>query len=184
MKTPDRKWTVDLNDIIPRSDGLRILEFEKTVSWDLGLDEASRFSELTEARLVVCGGVLHVVGSNVKVNIERNCLSLLMSKNLKHKKEIKNVVPEPKKRVVSVSIFFSDSYVYEYLWTFSVSVWICLFHVFVSWSYIFEREYITLSSLRFRGVISLRAISISQTELFNPFLYMKPFNYEQTNDWY
>ena len=31
-------------------------------------------------------------------------------------------------------MFFGFLYAYEHLWTFSVSVWICLFHVFTSWS--------------------------------------------------
>ena len=60
--------------------------------------------------------------------IVRNCISLLTSKNLKLKKG---------KKVSCLNQFrmFSDSYVYEHLWTFSVSVWICLFHIFISWSY-------------------------------------------------
>ena len=43
-----------MNDVLPGSDEQKILEFEKkkTVSWDLGLDEACRFSELAEARPV------------------------------------------------------------------------------------------------------------------------------------
>ena len=52
-----------------------------------------------------------------------------MSKNLKLKKVIKSFVPEPISRV------FGFQYVYEHLWTFSVSVWICLFHVLLFWSY-------------------------------------------------
>ncbi len=42
--------TGDVDDVMPGSDGLKILEFEKTVSWDLGLDEARRFSKLAEAK--------------------------------------------------------------------------------------------------------------------------------------
>ena len=119
--------TGDVNDVMPGSDGVRILWFEKkTVSWDSTLDEGSRFSELAEARPVVCGEVLHVVGSDGKVSIERNCvcvcvslslsLSLLVSINLKLKKVIKSFVPEP------ISCF-SDSCAYEHyehsiLWTF------------------------------------------------------------------
>ena len=53
-----------------------------------------------------------------------------MLKNLKLKKVIKSFVSQP------ISCF-SDSYVYEHLWTFSISVDICLFHVSVSCSYIF-----------------------------------------------
>ena len=71
----------------------------------MGLDDANRFSELAEARPVVCSGVQHS---------KKLCLSLLMSKNLKLKKVNKSFVPEPKKRVVSVSCF-SDS---DALWTF------------------------------------------------------------------
>ena len=126
------------------SNGLRIWGLKKkTVGWDSTLEEGSRFSELAEARPVVCGGVPHVVGSNGKVSKKKLCLSLLMLKNLKLKKVIKSFVPEPKKRIVSIS-YFSDSYVYEHLRTFSVSVWICLFHMFISWSYIFGRECITI----------------------------------------
>ena len=68
--------TGDVNDVMPGSDGLRILEFEKTVRWDSRLEEGSQFSELSEARQVVYGGVPHVVGSDGKVRIERNCVSL------------------------------------------------------------------------------------------------------------
>ena len=132
---------------MPGSDGLRILGFEKRVSWDSTLEEGSWFSELAKARTIVCSGVPHMVGVRWKSQDRKKlCLSLLMSKNLKLKRVIKSFVPEPKKRVVSVSCF-SDSFVYEHLWTFSVSVWICLFHVFVSWSYIFGHGYATSLSL-------------------------------------
>ena len=57
IKTQDRKWDWGREW---RHAWKRWAEdfgiWKKTVSWDLGLDEASRFSELTEARLVVCGG--------------------------------------------------------------------------------------------------------------------------------
>ena len=72
--------TGDVNDVMPGSDGLRILEFKKkTVKWDSSLEKGSWFSELAEARPVVCSG------SDGKVRIERNSLSLslFMSKNLK-----------------------------------------------------------------------------------------------------
>ena len=58
--------TGDVNGVMSGSDELRIWGFEKKavsgdlnserVSWDLGLDEANRFSELAEARPVICGG--------------------------------------------------------------------------------------------------------------------------------
>ena len=60
----------------PEAIGWGFWNLKKTVSWDLGLDEGSRFLELTEARPAVCGGVPHVVGSNGKVSIVRNCVSL------------------------------------------------------------------------------------------------------------
>ena len=96
------------------------------MSWDLGLDKASWFSELIKARPVVCSGVLHMMGSDEKIRIERNCVSLLMLKNLKLKKVNKSFVPEP-------ILCFSDSYMrmnimnvlcmwisWSYFWT-----WIC-----------------------------------------------------------
>ena len=91
-----------MNEVLPGSDGLRIWEFW---IWVLDLDEASRFSEFAEARRVVCGGVPHVVGSDAKVSIKRNCvrLSLLMLKTQKDNKKFRTWT---KKRVVSVSCFF------------------------------------------------------------------------------
>ena len=56
--------------------------------------------------------------------LKKLCLSLLMSKNLKLKKVIKSFVPKP-------ILCFSDS--------------LCLFHIFISWSYIFEPVYITFT---------------------------------------
>ena len=88
-------------------EALRILEFEKKKeSWDLGLDKASWFSELAEVRPVgstkcaTCGGVKWKSQHSKKL-----CLSLLMSKNLKLKKVIKSLIPEP-------IACFSDSYMH------------------------------------------------------------------------
>ena len=117
----------DVNDGMPGFDGLRILEFEKkTVSWDLGLDEARRFSELAETRPVVCGGGRTWWGRWKSQHRKKLCLSLLMSKKLKIKKVIKSFVHE------QISCF-SDSYMRmnimnvlcmwisrSYFWT-----WIC-----------------------------------------------------------
>ena len=93
-----------MNDVMLGSDGLRILEFEKkTFSWDLTLEEESEFSELTEARPVVCGWVPHVVGSDGEWQHSKKLyLSLLMSENLKLKKVNKSFVPEPKESCQSV----------------------------------------------------------------------------------
>ena len=130
-----------MNDVMPGSDGLRIWEFEKKT--ELRFDArgrklifGARRSQTSSLRRGAARGGLRWKSQHSK----KLCLSLLMSKNLKLKKVNKSFVLEPKMRVVSVSCF-SDSYVYEHLWTFSVSV--CLFHVFVSWSYSFGREYIT-----------------------------------------
>ena len=83
-------------------EALRILEFE--LSWDLNSKRGSWFSELAEARPVVCGGGAARSGVRWKIQHRRKlCLSLLMSKNLKLKKVIKSFVPE----LISC---FSDSY--------------------------------------------------------------------------
>ena len=94
----DRKWTRDVNDVNPGSDGLRILEFEKkTVSWDSSLEEESWFSgacrDQTSSlrRGAARGGIRWKKQHKMKL-----CLSLLVSKNLKLKKVNKSFVPEPK----------------------------------------------------------------------------------------
>ena len=92
-----------MNDVISGSDDLRILGFEKKESWDLDLDGGSRFSELAEARPAVWGGCCTWWGSDGNVSQVRNCVSLLVSKNLKLKKVIKCFVRDP------ISCFF-DSY--------------------------------------------------------------------------
>ena len=99
--------------------GLRILRFEKK--------QELRF-KLRTSKLIFGArrgetswglrSVPHVVGSDGKVSIKL-CLSLLMSKNLKLKMVIKSFVPEP------ISSVFGFRY----------SMNICLFHVFISWSY-------------------------------------------------
>ena len=126
----------------PEVMGRGFWNLKKRVSWDSTLEEGSRFSELAETRPVVCSGVLHVVGVRWKSQHRKKlCLSLLMSENLKLKKVIKSFVLEPKRRVVSVSCF-SDSYVYEHLWTFSVCVW--SYAHFTYLGRIFGRGYVTL----------------------------------------
>ena len=120
------------------SDGLRILKFEKRSWLRFGLGRGkSIFGALRGQTSCLQRGAAR--GGVIWKNQHRKklCLSLLMSKNLKLKKVIKSFVPEPKKRVVRVFRVFSDSYVYEHLWTFSVSVWICLFHISVSQVYIY-----------------------------------------------
>ena len=80
------------------------------------LAEGRRFSELAEARPVVCGRAARGGVRWKSQHRKKLCFSLLMSKNLKLKKVNKSFVPEP------ISCF-SDS--------------LCLFHLFISWSYIF-----------------------------------------------
>ena len=121
----------------PEARGWGFWNLKKTVSWDMGLDEESRFSELAEARPVVCSGGAARGGLRWKSqNRKKLCLSLLMSKNLKLKKVIKSFVPEPKE---SRQVFrvFSD---YLCLWTFVNVLRICIFRdslgtFHVSWSY-------------------------------------------------
>ena len=105
----------------------RILEFEKKQSLDSSLEEGSQFlvspqrDQLGSTKCAARGGVRWKSQHRKKL-----CLSLLMWKNLKLKKVIKSFVPEP---ILSVFRFL---YVYEHLWMFSVSVWICLFHILIS----------------------------------------------------
>ena len=93
--------TGDVNDVIPGSDGLRILEFEKKKKTELRFDARGRKLIFGARR-----GQTTRWGSDGKVSRERNCLSLLMSKNVKPKKVNKSFVPEPKKKVVKCFVFF------------------------------------------------------------------------------
>ena len=137
IKTPDRKW--DRGREWRHARNRRAEDFgiwkkadswdlnSERVSWDLGLNEASRFSELAAARPVVCSGGTARGGVRWKSQHRKKlCLSLLMSKNLKLKKVNKSFVPKP------ISCF-SDSYMrmnimnvlcmwisWSYFWT-----WIC-----------------------------------------------------------
>ena len=91
-------------------------DLKKALSWDLDLDEASWFSELTEARPVGVYGMptcwlsqwVESWWCTISQHRKKLCFSLLMLKNLKLKKVNKCFVPEP------ISCF-SDSYI---LWTY------------------------------------------------------------------
>ena len=72
IKPPDRKYDRGREDVMPGSDGPRILEFEKNIQ--LRFDARGR--KLIFGARRVCGGVPYVVGSDGKVSIERNCVSL------------------------------------------------------------------------------------------------------------
>ena len=113
IKTPDRKWTGTWMTSCPEATRWGFWDLKKAVSWYSSLEEGRRF--LVSPR----GDQLGSTESAARL-LKKLCLSLLMSKNLKLKKVIKSFVPEP------ISCF-SDSYVYEHLWTFSVSVWICIY---------------------------------------------------------
>ena len=141
IKTPDRKWD-------------RWREWRHARKqwaedfWDLKKDSELRFglgrrksifgaprSQTSSLqRGAVRGGVRWKSQHRKKL-----CLSLLMLKNLKLKKVIKSFIPEPKKRVVRILCFRIPMF-------YEDSMNICLFHVFVFWSYIFGREYITVGS--------------------------------------
>ena len=89
----------------------------------MGLDEESRFSELAEARPVVCGGDRTWWGRWKSQHRKKLCLSLLMSKNLKLIKVIKSFVSEP------ISSVFGFLYAYEH---YEHSMNICTNHVLIS----------------------------------------------------
>ena len=102
--------------------------WKKQFSWDLCLDEESRFSELAEARPVVCGGGASRGGVQTEKSARKEIvsLSLLMSKNLKLKKVIKSFVPEP------ISCF-SNSYMFmNIVNVFRIGMNTCTFHILIS----------------------------------------------------
>ena len=107
--------TGDVNDVMPGSDGLRILEFENNSELRFGLGRCKSISGACRGQTSSLQWGPHVVGSDGKVINERNCVSLSSCrKNLKLKKVIKSFVLEP---IASVFGF------------------LCLFHIFISWSY-------------------------------------------------
>ena len=80
-------WLQDVNDVMRPKRVRKILGiWEKSVSWVLASEDDGWLSGLAGIRPVVCGGVPHVVvvvvGADVKVSIERLCISPFMSKNL------------------------------------------------------------------------------------------------------
>ena len=79
-----------------------------------------------------------------KARIERMCISLLMSKKPLNSKVIKSFVPELRSRKCFSCFEFPMFYVYmlRTLWTFCVLVWICPFHVFVSWVWSNKRHFL------------------------------------------
>ena len=138
--------TGDVNDVIPGSDGQRFWNLKKKKNSELrfglgrskSIFRASRGQTSSLQRGAVRDGLRWKSQDRKKL-----CGSLSSHvEKPKTQKGNKKFRTWTKKRVVSVSSF-SDSCVYGHLWTFSVSVWICLYHVFVSWSYIFRPIYVT-----------------------------------------
>ena len=143
IKTWNRKWDWGCDEVMPGSNGLRILGdfWKKAVSWDLHLDKASWFSSLDEARPV--GSTWCAVHCWVRWNSQhsRNSVSLSSCWKPKSQEGNKSFVPELPK-VVSVSSVFQISihmnvsgihmfYVSRYFtyldmlnWYFSVRIWV------------------------------------------------------------
>ena len=78
IKTPDRIRTGDVKDVMPGSDGLRILGdfWKKAVSWDKRLDEASWFLDRGEASPVMDYGMTARCWVGWNSQHSRNCVSL------------------------------------------------------------------------------------------------------------
>ena len=108
IKTPDGKWDWGVNDVMPGSDGLGILViFEKAVSWDSTLSEASWDLKLDEARPAVVYGMHRAfVGSHGTVSIVK---IVSLSPYVEKLKVNKRFVPEQRKSSV-----FRDSYASVY----------------------------------------------------------------------
>ena len=73
-------------------------------------------------------------GADVKARIERLCLSPYVEKPF-NSKVIKSFVPELRSQECFLCFGIPMLYICAWwtLWTFCVPVWICLFHVSVSW---------------------------------------------------
>ena len=131
IKTPG-----DVNDVMPGSDGLRILGdfWKKAVSWDSDLGEVNWFLDLGVARLV--GSTRCAARGGVRWNSQhsKHCVSLSSCRKPKSQEGNKSFVPEPREPSV-FRVFFG----FLCQWTFHVSVcftdryisYISMFHEFV-----------------------------------------------------
>ena len=112
IKTPDRNGTGDVNDVMPGSDGLRILGFEKkTVEFWTETNRVDFWTWVRSVHLGIVGCACALVGSESwwcmnSQHSKKLCLSLVMSENIKLKKVNKSFVPEPKESRQSVSRVF------------------------------------------------------------------------------
>ena len=123
IKILDKKWTGDVNDVMPGSDGLWIWGdfWKNAVSWDLKLDEASWFLDLGEGSLQ---DAPRVVGSYGAVSILK-IVSLSSCWKPKSQEGNKSFVPEPRESSV-----FRDSYACERS-TYQNVFQIRTFHIFI-----------------------------------------------------
>ena len=146
IKTPDRKWDWWRKWCLAQKRwGFWKLEKKKTVSWDLNSERNSWDSSLKEGSRFLVSPKRDPFGSTKSAArlLKKLCLSLFMSINLKLKKVNKSFVPEP-------ILCFSDSYMF-----INIMKILCLFHEFVSWSYIFGCRYITVVAVRFPSMFQI-----------------------------
>ena len=155
---------------MPRSDGLRILEFEKNSGLRFGLGRSK--SIFGARRGETSWGLRNVPrvcwvsesrADDVRtVSIVRNCVSLspLMSENFKLKKVNKNFVPEPKESRQSVSSVSWIPMPNERFRTFYIFVCICTFHILIS-------GYVTLIQIIFKRSIWPRDETLTGTTIMD-----------------
>ena len=108
--------------------------WEKSVSWVPAGEEEGWLSGLVVARRI--RALVGLRADDVKaVSIEGLCLFLPYVEKPFNSKLIKSFIHELRSR--QVFFVFRDSYVIYVrswtLWTFCIPVWICLFHISVSW---------------------------------------------------
>ena len=120
--------TGDVNEVIPRSYGLRILGdfLKKVVSWDSDLGEASWFSSLGEARSL--GSMRCTAPGGVRRNSQHSVSIVSLSPHIENLKV---------KRVIKVSYLnYQESSVFWVffgflcIWTFYISI--CFTHPYIS----------------------------------------------------
>ena len=109
----------DMNDVTPRSDGLRVLGdfWKKAVSWDLKLDEAGWFLSPGESSPV--GSIRCAARGGVRWNSHhsKNCVSLSSCWKPESQEGNKSFEPE-----LSRSSVFRVFFGFLCIWTFHISV--------------------------------------------------------------
>ena len=139
-------WDWGMDDVMPGSNGLGILViFEKAVSWDLTLDEASWDSDLGESSWVygICRAFVGSVSWDLKLDEaspvcslrdaprvcwikwnghhSKNCVSLSSCRKTKSQEVNKRFVPE-RKKVVSVSGFLCIWWIFFFFFVVALGV--------------------------------------------------------------